>query len=177
MSDRNPGENSGREKISVLFVCIGNICRSPTAEAVFRMQVEKAGWGSLFTVDSAGTSGFHVGEPPDRRAQKHASQRGYNLSSLRARQVGPKDFERFDLILTMEQSVLDTVNRLKAFSRGKAETAQFLDYLPGHEGHDVPDPYYGSEDNFETVLDLVEQGSDALLRALLKKQGVLGCGC
>lgn len=178
MSDTASGSKAASEKISVLFVCIGNICRSPTAEGVFRIQAEKAGWGSLFVVDSAGTSGFHVGEPPDRRAQKHASQRGYNISSLRARQVGPKDFERFDLILAMEQSVLDTVNRLKAFSRGgKAETALFLDYFPGHEGQDVPDPYVGGEEGFETVLDLVEQGNEALLRTLLTKQGVLGCGC
>lgn len=161
----------------VLFVCIGNICRSPTAEAVFRMQLEKAGWGKLFTVDSAGTSGFHVGEPPDRRAQKHAAERGYNLSSLRARQIGPMDFERFDLILVMEKSVLDTVQKLKNFGRGKAEVGMFLDYLPGYEGQNVPDPYYGSEDGFAEVLDLVEQGSEALLRSLLKKQGVFGCGC
>jgi protein-tyrosine phosphatase len=162
----------------VLFVCIGNICRSPTAEGVFRAQVEKAGWGKLFTMDSAGTSGFHVGEPPDRRAQKHALQRGYNLSGLRARQIGPMDFERFDLILCMEKSVLDTVQKLQKFARGgQAETALFLDYLPGHEGENVPDPYSRGEDTFERVLDLVEEGSDALLRSLLKKQGVLGCGC
>ena len=162
----------------VLFVCIGNICRSPTAEAVFRAQVEKAGWSKLFTADSAGTSGFHVGEPPDRRAQKHALQRGYNLSSLRARQVGPMDFERFDLILCMEQSVLDTVHKLQKFARGgKAEARLFLDYLPGHEGKNVPDPYSRGENTFELVLDLVEQGSDALLRSLLKQQGVMSCGC
>ncbi|MDI1302734.1 MAG: low molecular weight phosphotyrosine protein phosphatase [bacterium] len=161
----------------VLFVCIGNICRSPTAEAVFRMQVEKSGWGKLFTVDSAGTSGFHVGEPPDRRAQKHAAERGYNLSALRARQIGPMDFDRFDLILVMEKSVLDTVQQLKNFGRGKAEVSMFLDYLPGYEGQNVPDPYYGNADGFSAVLDLVEEGSTALLRSLLKKQGVLGCSC
>ncbi len=163
---------------SVLFVCIGNICRSPTAEGVFRSQVDKAGWGKLFTADSAGTSSFHVGEPPDRRAQKHAQQRGYNLSTLRARQVGPMDFERFDLILCMEKSVLETVLKLQKFARNnKAEVALFLDYLPGHEGQNVPDPYTRGEDTFERVLDLVEQGSDALLRTLLQKEGVLGCGC
>lgn len=162
----------------VLFVCIGNICRSPTAEAVFRQRAEKAGWGRLFEADSAGISAIHVGEPPDRRAQKHAAERGYNLAQLRARQVTHVDFERFDLILCMEQSVLDTVRQLQKFARApRGEAALFLDYFPGREGQDVPDPYYGGADGFDTVLDMVEQGSDALLRTLLKKQGVFGCGC
>ena len=162
----------------VLFVCIGNICRSPTAEAVFRQRAEKAGWGKLFEADSAGISAIHAGEPPDRRAQAHAAERGYKLSHLRARQVSHVDFERFDLILCMERPVLDTVMQLRKFARTpRAETALFLDYFPGREGQDVPDPYYGGTDGFETVLDMVEEGSDALLRALLKKQGVFGCGC
>ncbi len=161
----------------VLFVCIGNICRSPTAEAVFRQQAEKAGWGALVHADSAGTSGFHVGEPADRRAQKHARERGYDLSALRARQVGPADFDRFDYILCMEMSVLETVRKIQKFSRGQAHVGMFLDYLPGHEGKDVPDPYYGTADGFDAVLDLVEEGSHALLREVLRKQGVLGCGC
>lgn len=166
------------DTVSVLFVCIGNICRSPTAEAVFRQKLEKAGWGAMLKADSAGISALHAGEPPDRRAQKHAAERGYALSALRARQVSPVDFERFDYILCMEQSVLDNVKKLQNFARNpKAEAALFLDYLPGREGQDVPDPYYGGADGFDAVLDLVEEGSDALLRTLLKKQGVLGCGC
>lgn len=162
----------------VLFVCIGNICRSPTAEVVFRQRAEKAGWGKLFAADSAGISAIHAGEPPDRRAQKHAAERGYNLSPLRARLVSHVDFERFDLILCMEQSVLDSVRQLQKFARSsKADIALFMDYFPGREGQDVPDPYYGGADGFDAVLDLVEEGSDALLRSLLKKQGVFGCGC
>lgn len=163
--------------VRVLFVCIGNICRSPTAEAVFRAQVEKSGWGRLFAVDSAGTTGFHVGEAPDKRAQKYAAQRGYNLSALRARKITAIDFERFDLILAMEQSVLEDVRQLQTSAQGQAEVGMFLDYLAGHEGRDVPDPYYGAADGFAEVLDLVEQGSEALLRHLLVKQGILGCGC
>ena len=124
----------------VLFVCIGNICRSPTAEAVFRQRAEKAGWGKLFEADSAGISAIHAGEPPDRRAQAHAAERGYKLSHLRARQVSHVDFERFDLILCMERPVLDTVMQLRKFARTpRAETALFLDYFPGREGQDVPD--------------------------------------
>jgi protein-tyrosine phosphatase len=172
--------------LRILFVCIGNICRSPTAEAVFRTQVEKAGWSKLFTVDSAGTTGWHVGEPPDKRAQKHAAARGYNLAALRARKISSVDFDNFDLILTMEKPVLDDVQKLKKSgekdganggAKGCAEVAMFLDYLPGYEGQDVPDPYYGNADGFDAVLDLVEEGSDALLRAMLKKKGVLSCGC
>lgn len=166
------------EVTRILFVCIGNICRSPTAEAVFRHQAEKAGWGKLFAVDSVGTTGFHVGEPPDRRAIKHAAMRGYNLSALRARQMDSVDFERFDLILAMEKSVFDTVQALqKTGGSRKAEIAMFLDYLPGREGQDVPDPYYGGDDGFDTVLDLLEEGSDGLLRAMLKKHGLMSCGC
>jgi protein-tyrosine phosphatase len=166
------------EATRVLFVCIGNICRSPTAEAVFRQRVDASGWQALLQAGSAGTSALHAGEPPDRRAQEQAAARGYNLSALRARQVAHEDFGRFDLILCMERSVLDAVRRLQHRSGGgKAETVLFLDYLPGREGQDVPDPYYGGSDGFEAVLDLVEAGCDSLLRTLLKKQGVFGCGC
>lgn len=161
----------------VLFVCIGNICRSPTAEGVFRHLAETAGWSKMFQADSAGTSAYHVGEPPDRRAQQHAKLRGYDISGLRARQVGPADFERFDLILCMEKNVLETVRKIQAFARGNAEAAFFLDYLDGYEGQDVPDPYYGDGKHFDDALDLIEQGSHALLKTLLKKQGMMGCGC
>lgn len=165
------------ERIRVLFVCLGNICRSPTAEAVFRQQAEKAGWGRMFEVDSAGTSGLHAGEPPDPRTRKHAAQRGYDLSRLCARQLLVEDFQRFDLILAMAQPVLEDVRRLQPAAAARVETALFLDYLPGHEGQDVADPYYGGAEGFDTVLDQVEAGSTALLRHLLKRQGVFGCGC
>lgn len=164
--------------VRVLFVCLGNICRSPTVEGVFRSHAEKAGWGTMFEVDSAGTIGSHAGEPPDRRAQRHARERGYDISSLRARQLGPHDFERFDYVLAMDAMVLENMRQLKKFSRQpQAELALFLDYHEERAGQDVPDPYYSDAEAFENVLDLAEEGSLALMRHLLKKQGVFGCGC
>jgi len=166
------------EPVRLLFVCLGNICRSPTVEGVFRSHAEKAGWGSLFEVDSAGTSGSHAGELPDRRAQRHACDRGYDISALRARQTSPHDFERFDYILAMDRMVLDTLQHLQTFSRqSRAELGLFLDYHPDRAGQDVPDPYYREAAALDAVLDLAEEGSHALLRHLLKKQGVFGCGC
>lgn len=161
----------------ILFVCVGNICRSPTAEAVFRHQAERAGWSGMFRVDSAGMTDFHAGEAPDPRTQRHAAARGYDLSRLRARQLQADDFQRFDLILSMSDDVHRQVRALQQAAAGTAQSALFLDYLPGHEGRDVPDPYYGGAEGFEEVLHLVEEGSHALLRTLLKKQGVFGCGC
>jgi protein-tyrosine phosphatase len=166
------------ESVGVLFVCLGNICRSPTAEAVFRQQAAKAGWGSMFRVDSAGVAGYHIGKSPDPRTCEHARMRGYDLSSQRARQFDAVDFTRFDLVLAMDAAVLQALRSLQTGSPAEtAEVGLFLDHFPGHEGADVPDPYYGGADGFETVLDLVEEGSTALLRALLKRQGVFGCGC
>lgn len=161
----------------VLFVCVGNICRSPTAEAVFRHHAERAGWGSLFSVSSAAIEAFHVGEAPDKRTQAHAALRGYDLSRQRAQQIGVADFAGHELIVSMAADVHARVEALRRLAGGGAETALFLDYLPGHEGRDVPDPYYGGAEGFEAVLDLVEEGSHALLRHLLKRQGVFGCGC
>lgn len=164
------------DSVGVLFVCLGNICRSPTVEAVFRQQAAKVGWGSMFRVDSAGIAGYHIGKAPDPRTCKHALMRGYDLSALRARQLEAADFERFDLVLAMDASVLTAMRKLQP-GTCRAEIGLFLDHLPGHEGRDVPDPYYGGADGFETVLDLAEAGSTALLRGLLKRQGVFGCGC
>jgi protein-tyrosine phosphatase len=164
--------------VRVLFVCLGNICRSPTVEGIFRAQAEKSGWGSMFEVDSAGIVGSHAGEPPDRRAQRYAHERGYDLSGLRARQIGPHDFEAFDYVLAMDKPVLESLQRLQKFSRQpRAEVALFLDYHGSLDGNEVPDPYYSDAAAFENVLDLAEEGSTALLRHLLKKQGVFGCEC
>lgn len=166
------------EKTRVLFVCLGNICRSPTAEGVFRARAEKAGWGRLFECDSAGTAAYHVGEPPDRRSQRHAKERGYDISSLRARLLSPQDFERFDYILAMDQHNLKEIQALRKFARNpRAEISLFLDYHPEQQGAEVPDPYYGEAAGFETVIDLVENASDGFLKAVLKKQGLFGCGC
>ncbi|WP_043310046.1 low molecular weight protein-tyrosine-phosphatase [Pseudomonas sp. ML96] len=145
----------------VLFVCMGNICRSPTAEGVFRHRLAQAGLHELVTVDSAGTGDWHVGKAPDGRSSQAALTRGYDLSSLRARQVQREDFHGFDLILAMDH---DNLARLQALrpATGGAELDLFLRrYQLALD--EVPDPYYGGADGFEQVLDLIEQASDALL--------------
>lgn len=148
----------------VLFVCMGNICRSPTAEGVLRQRVRAAGLEGRIDIDSAGTGDWHVGKPPDGRACSAARRRGYELGTLRARQVRPDDFQRFDLILAMDH---DNLARLRALQpeQGGAELDLLLRrYDLGCDA--VPDPYYGAEDGFEEVLDLMEQACDALLEEI-----------
>ncbi|WP_217476843.1 low molecular weight protein-tyrosine-phosphatase [Stutzerimonas stutzeri] len=145
----------------ILFVCMGNICRSPTAEAVFRKCVQDARLESHVSIDSAGTGGWHVGKAPDQRACQAAAQRGYDLSALKARQVVVEDFRRFDLILAMDHDNLDRLQALRP-SDACAELDLFLRrYRLGEDA--VPDPYYGGDEGFEHVLDLVERASRALL--------------
>jgi protein-tyrosine phosphatase len=147
--------------MKVLFVCLGNICRSPTAEGVFRHKLRAAGLEDRVQVDSAGTGDWHVGKAPDSRTRQAALRRGYDLSAQRARQVEVTDFQRFDLILAMDQSNLRNLQALRP-----ANARADLDlYLRRYELalDEVPDPYYGGEDGFEQVLDLIEQASDALL--------------
>ncbi|UVE19234.1 low molecular weight phosphotyrosine protein phosphatase [Pseudomonas sp. LS44] len=145
----------------VLFVCLGNICRSPTAEGVFRRKLSEAGLAERVTVDSAGTGDWHIGKAADARTSLAARQRGYDLSALRARQVEVADFSRFDLILAMDHSNLRDLQRMQP-AVAQAELDLYLRRydLPLDE---VPDPYYGGADGFEQVLDLIEQASDALL--------------
>lgn len=147
--------------VKVLFVCMGNICRSPTAEAVFRKCVQDAHLDSQIVIDSAGTGDWHVGKGPDQRACQAAARRGYDLSALRARQVAVDDFQCFDLILAMDHDNLERLQALRPQdSRGELDL--FLRrYNLGEDA--VPDPYYGGEDGFEQVLDLVERASAALL--------------
>ena len=150
---------------SVLMVCLGNICRSPTAHGVFARQVEEAGLSGHIYVDSCGTGAWHVGEPPDARATAAARLRGYDLSPLRARQFETVDFERFDVILAMDRSNLSHLEALRP--EGYAGTVSlFLDYHPAATTREVPDPYYGGDRGFEEVLDLVEAASRGLLEAL-----------
>lgn len=145
--------------MKVLMVCTGNICRSPTAEGVLRQMAREA--GLAITVDSAGTQDYHVGEAPDRRACAHAAKRGYDLNSLRARQVQAEDFERFDLVLAMDRGHLAILlRRCPAQYRHKVQ--MFMDYA-GREGEEVPDPYYGGAEGFERVLDRVEAACRGLL--------------
>ena len=147
--------------MKVLFVCLGNICRSPTAEGVFRHKLRAAGLEGQVQVDSAGTGDWHVGKAPDSRTRQAAQRRGYDLSAQRARQVEVADFQRFDLILAMDKSNL---RNLEALRPGDARADLDL-YLRRFDLalEEVPDPYYGGEDGFEQVLDLIEQASDALL--------------
>lgn len=151
----------------VLFVCTGNICRSPTAEGVFRHVVADAGFADRFVVDSAGTHGYHIGEPPDSRSVALARKHGYDLSALRARLFTARDFQDFDLLLAMDRGHLGLMRRLA--TPAYADRAKlFLSYVPGLGIEDVPDPFYGEERDFAHALDLIERGSRALLDALLR---------
>jgi protein-tyrosine phosphatase len=155
---------SGNE-FGVLFVCTGNICRSPTAEAIFRKLVADA--EMAVTVDSAGTHGYHVGEPPDPRAQAAAARRGYDLSALRARTVEDADFQRFDLILAMDQEHYAILSRIGGPSAGR-KVKLVMSYAQRFKERDVPDPYYGGPQGFERVLDLLEDAASGLLKSLRK---------
>lgn len=151
----------------VLFVCLGNICRSPTAEGVMRHQLQQAGLAAQVAVDSAGTAAWHIGKAPDPRTCAAAAQRGYRLHELRARQVQAEDFARFDLILAMDHDNLRELQRLRPDSAG-AE----LDLLLRRGGlaeHEVPDPYYGGSDGFERVLDLVESACERLIEQIRER--------
>lgn len=154
----------------VLMVCMGNICRSPTAEGVLRHRLDAAGLSDRIGVDSAGTYGGHAGDAPDPRAQRHAARRGYDLSRQRARQVQPVDFERFGLVLAMDEDNLDALARVRPPGVGDVRLLMSFavrDGLP----REVPDPYYGGPDGFEHVLDLVELACDGLIEHLRREQG------
>ncbi len=157
-----------KEKVSVLFVCMGNICRSPTAEGVFRHLVAERGLVDRIDVDSAGTHAYHVGEPPDRRAQAAAAQRGVLLADIRARRFGMADFERFDFVLAMDRDNLNLLSE-QADASQRRKLHLFLDFSSGAES-EVPDPYYGGATGFERVLDLVEDASRGLLETLMSRQ-------
>ena len=155
--------------IRVLFVCLGNICRSPTAEAVFRHQLRAQQLEHLIECDSAGTSGYHIGEAPDRRAAQAALSRGYDMSALRGRQVQDDDFENFDLILAMDKANLAELRR-RARPSQRASLQLFLEYADGSD-QEVPDPYYGGRAGFDHVLNLVESASTGLIRHLREQLG------
>lgn len=153
--------------VRVLFICLGNICRSPLAQGVFEEVVRREGLEDEVFVDSAGTGSWHVGRPPDERAQRSASLRGLDISVQRARRVTPKDCERFDYMLTMDEA---NYAALAALCRGgSAEVRPFLDYAPDRVETEVPDPFYGGSEGFEYVLNLVEEASEGLLEEIKKK--------
>jgi protein-tyrosine phosphatase len=153
--------------VRILFVCTGNICRSPVAQGVFEDIVRREGLGDELTVDSAGTHGFYTaGEPPDARAQESLLSRGIDISAQRARLLGPEDCDRFDYILTMDEANYRTVSRLCG---GTPTVKRFLDYAPG-SATEVPDPYLGGARGFQYALELIEEASEGLLREIRAKR-------
>lgn len=147
----------------VLFVCMGNICRSPTAQGVLEAQVRAAGLAEQVQVDSAGTHGFHVGKPPDARSQHHALQRGYDLSPQRSRQLTAQDFTDFDLVLAMDWDNLALAEQLCP-AEHRRKLRRLAEFFQHHDSPVVPDPYQGGASGFDEVLDLVEDGCTGLLR-------------
>lgn len=153
------------KSVKVLFVCMGNICRSPMAEGVFKHYVAEAKLGERIASDSAGTHDYHVGEPPDPRAQRIAGKRGYDLSGLRGRQVSRRDFDEFEYVLAMDEMNLRLLQRLCPAQHAH-KLRLFLEFGPDPELREVPDPYYGGTQGFEQVLDMVEQAAHGLLEHL-----------
>ena len=151
-----------KEKVAVLVVCTGNICRSPTGEAVLRHRAEARGLAARVRVRSAGTHDYHVGDCPDPRSMKHALRRGYDLSAQRAMQVRPEHFREYDYILAMDRGHLRILRQM-APADGSARVGLFLDASAQWNGQDVPDPYYGGIEGFELVLDMVEEAAERWL--------------
>lgn len=148
--------------VNVLFVCLGNICRSPTAHGIFEQKVKNAGLQDEIVIDSAGTGGWHIGKSPDARASQFALERGYDLSHLRARQTDPSDFLKYQYILAMDHANLADLKRMKP-SDYKGHLGLLLDFGDNPQYREVPDPYYGGDEGFQLVLDLVESACDGLL--------------
>ena len=155
---------------SVMFVCMGNICRSPAGEGILQRMLSAEGMGSRVFVDSSGTIAFHAGEPADARMRQFASKRGYSLNST-ARQIRSSDFERFNLILTMDKENYENVLRLDGAVKYSSKIRNFCDYCMKHADKEVPDPYYGGDAGFEHVLDLVEDGCTELVKIIKAKLG------
>ncbi|MEX2465989.1 MAG: low molecular weight protein-tyrosine-phosphatase [Gemmatimonadota bacterium] len=162
-------EPSSTERTSVLFVCLGNICRSPLAEGVFRSLVEEAGLSDRFEIASAGTGGWHVGETPDSRATMVASRYGVTLDS-KARQVTEEDLAHFDYVIAMDRDNLAVLERMAADTGAEAELHLLREFDPAASGDEVPDPYYGGASGFETVYEMVHRSCEALLAHILDRR-------
>jgi protein-tyrosine phosphatase len=160
---------NNKENISVLFVCMGNICRSPTGQGVFETLVQSQNLEDRILVDSAGTHAYHVGEQPDARSQQAAFARGIDLSGQRARRVSTEDFERFDYVLAMDKSNYDDLYRMASPVQRK-RLYLFMDFAPKWGVKEVPDPYYGGSNGFERVLDMVEAASQGLLEEIVRNK-------
>lgn len=151
------------KKVKILFVCLGNICRSPSAEAVFTALVEKRGLNDKFVIDSAGTSAYHEGEPADRRMQKHADKRGYALTSISRKFDPAADFDNFDLIVAMDDQNYYDLKDMARTIEDENKIVKMTDYSGRYDHDHVPDPYFGGEEGFELVLDLLEDAAKGLL--------------
>lgn len=156
------------EKVSVLFVCMGNICRSPTAYGIFEHLVATQGMAQQISVDSAGTHAYHIGETPDRRSQQAAKLRGIDLSTQRARQVVHTDLDRFQYILAMDHANLENLQHL-AGADAAPQIRLFMDFASRWDEAEVPDPYYGGAQGFERVLDMVEDAAEGLLTHIQRR--------
>lgn len=155
--------------IRVLFVCLGNICRSPTAHGVFRQMIENAGLADQVSVDSAGTAAWHIGKSPDQRSARHAALRGYDLSPLRARQAVADDFYQFDYVLAMDKENLLNLQQICPAGAPVEPRLLLADFAQSFNQLEVPDPYYGGDAGFEQVLDLVEDACQGLLADIRKR--------
>lgn len=162
-------ESSTTGRTSVLFVCLGNICRSPLAEGVFRNLVENAGLTEDFQIESAGTGGWHIGEPPDSRATMVASRYGVRLES-RAQQVTAEDLERFDYVIAMDRDNLSVLERMAAAADAEPELHLLRAFDPTNTGDEVPDPYYGGASGFETVYEMVHRSCEGLLEHIRSRR-------
>jgi len=160
--------NSKSSKVRILFVCMGNICRSPTAQGVFDQLINAQGLGKIITTDSAGTGAWHTGKSPDSRARKVAKRRGYNLDKYRARMVNEQDYERFDLILAMDRENIASMQS-QCPAEYQAKLKLLLSFSSATDELEVPDPYYGGQRGFELVLDLVEDACHGLISHLQNK--------
>lgn len=161
-----------KSRIRVLFVCLGNICRSPLAEGVFRKKVEEAGLVAHFEIDSAGTGGWHVGEPPDRRMCATARRRGVDLTTQRARQLTREDLSSFHHVLVMDRENLANARRLDPGGEHATRIALFRSFDTVPEDLQVPDPYYGGPEGFDRVFEIVERTAEALLAHLREAHGL-----
>ena len=162
------------EPVRVLFVCLGNICRSPTAHGVFESMVQARGLTDRIHIDSCGTGDWHVGHPPDRRASAEAARRGYELDHLRARQVRPADFSEFDYILAMDSANFENVRRKDQTMEFSEKLIMMREFDEIDKGADVPDPYFGGEGGFQDVFDILDRSTDQLLDHIIKSHGLEG---
>jgi protein-tyrosine phosphatase len=157
-----------KTKLKIIFVCMGNICRSPTAEGVFRKKASEHNLLENLEIDSAGTHNYHPNSPPDARSQKHALKRGYDISNLRARAVQDKDFEEYDLLITMDWDNRALLEERCPFEH-QNKIKGFAEFLQTTQATVIPDPYYEGEEGFEYVLDLIEEASQGLIEVVSKK--------